>query len=319
MNIYHLETIPMSQPLVSILINNYNYAAYLREAIDSALNQTYDHVEVIVVDDGSTDNSRSIIASYGDRIQAIYQTNQGQAATFNVGFAHSRGEIICFLDADDVFYPGKAAAIAAIFQAHSEIGWCFHPLQLVQDGAAMLAAAPTTVPADVVAIHDLTDRMQRGKLAEPFAFSIPATSAMCFSRSLLQQILPMPVGEGISLNDSYVKFVALGLGPGAALNQAIAVQRIHANNAFTLKSNPLQVARIHVLLSYWMRQNFPHLTQFTNNLFATGVDLYRQVGPIAADDQQLINRYADALPWFHRIPVTMRILLYRLKSGRVAL
>ncbi len=307
----------MSQPLISILINNYNYADYLGEAIDSALNQTYGQIEVIVVDDGSTDHSRSIIERYGDRIQAIDQTNQGQAAAFNAGFARSRGEIICFLDADDVFYPGKATAIAAIFQAHPEIGWCFHPLQLVQDGTAMLAAAPTTdatVAADLVAIHDLTDRMQRGQLAEPFDFPIPATSAMCFRRSLLQQILPMPVGEGISLNDSYVKFVALGLGPGAALNQPIAVQRIHANNAFTLKSNPLQLARIHVLLSYWMRQNFPHLTQFANNLFATGVGLYRQVGPIDAADQQLINRYADDLTWFQRLQVTLRIWVYRLKS-----
>jgi serine acetyltransferase/glycosyltransferase involved in cell wall biosynthesis len=315
------QTIPMRQPLVSILINNYNYAGYLREAIDSALNQTYDQVEVIVVDDGSTDDSRSIIASYGDRIQAIYQPNQGQAAAFNAGFAHSQGEIICFLDADDVFYPDKAAVMAEIFQAHPEIGWCFHPLRLIQDGQMMLADAATTTTirsaarSDLITIHDLTARMQRGKLADPLAFPIPATSAMSFSRSLLQQIMPMPVGPGISLNDSYIKFVALGLGPGAALNQAIAVQRIHQNNAFTLKSDPRQLAKIHLLLSYWMRHNFPHLTQFTNNLFATGVILYQQVGTIDADDQLLIKRYTDRLPWFHRMLVTARILFYRFQAA----
>jgi glycosyltransferase involved in cell wall biosynthesis len=309
----------MNQPLVSILINNYNYAAYLSEAIDSALNQTYDPVEVIVVDDGSTDGSRAIIDAYGDRIKAIYQTNQGQAAAFNWGFTHSSGEVICFLDADDVFYPGKAAAMAAIFQAHPEIGWCFHPLELVQDGQAMIGTgamkpiAPIKLSA-LVNTYDLTTKMRQGKLAIPFAFPIPATSATCFRRALLKQILPMPVSEGISLNDSYVKFVALGLAPGATLNQAIAGQRIHANNAFTLKSNPRQLANIHVLLAYWMRQNFPDLTQFTNNLFAIGVSLHQQVGAIAADEQALINRYTASLRWSQRIQVGLRVLFYRLKS-----
>lgn len=62
-------------PLVSIIINNYNYGRFLREAIDSALNQTYPHVEVIVVDDGSTDGSQEIITSYGDRVIPVLKEN----------------------------------------------------------------------------------------------------------------------------------------------------------------------------------------------------------------------------------------------------
>jgi glycosyltransferase involved in cell wall biosynthesis len=89
--------------LVSIIINNYNYGHFVSEAIDSALNQTYSQIEVIVVDDGSTDNSRKIIASYEHRITSILKENGGQASALNAGFAATQGDIICFLDADDIF------------------------------------------------------------------------------------------------------------------------------------------------------------------------------------------------------------------------
>src|SRR5256886_12063249 len=100
------------RPLVSILINNYNYGRFLREAIDSALRQTYTNTEVIVVDDGSTDDSRPIIAGYGSRIVPVLKENGGQASAFNAGFAVSKGQWICFLDSDDFFAPAKAQAIA---------------------------------------------------------------------------------------------------------------------------------------------------------------------------------------------------------------
>jgi glycosyltransferase involved in cell wall biosynthesis len=102
---------PLGQPLVSILINNYNYGHFLADAIDSALAQTYPHVEVIVVDDGSTDHSRAVIANYGDKIISVLKANGGQASAFNAGFAAAQGEIICFLDADDICLPTKVAEV----------------------------------------------------------------------------------------------------------------------------------------------------------------------------------------------------------------
>ena len=83
--------------LVSVIVNNYNYGSYLSEAIDSALNQTYPNVEVIVVDDGSTDNSREIIAGYGNRIVSILKENGGQGTCFNAGFERSSGDVVVFL------------------------------------------------------------------------------------------------------------------------------------------------------------------------------------------------------------------------------
>jgi glycosyltransferase involved in cell wall biosynthesis len=311
----------VTQPLISILINNYNYADYLPDAIDSALNQTYPAVEVIVVDDGSTDHSRQVLTRYGDRIKVIYQTNQGQAAAFNHGFAASRGDIICFLDADDAFYPGKAAAIAEVFRCYPGLGWCFHPLQLVTDGQPMLAPSQTSsrLQLEQATQHALMDAMRSGKLGEPFPFTMPATSAMCFGRWLLADILPMPEGPGISLNDSYVKFAALGLSAGVALNQRWAVQRIHASNAFTLKRDPQQSAKIHLLMAYWLQRHFPQLRQFNDNLFAAALGDYRSAGMIPADEQRLIEEYIQQLSPRKQVALRCRGLFYWLKAQAVSL
>src|SRR6187455_2242851 len=85
----------------SIILANYNYERFLRESLDSALGQTYPDTEVIVVDDGSTDGSRHLIAAYRGRITAVIKENGGQASAFNAGFRVSRGDVICFMDADD--------------------------------------------------------------------------------------------------------------------------------------------------------------------------------------------------------------------------
>src|ERR1700739_203957 len=105
-----------SPSAVSIVINNYNYARFLRDAIDSALAQTYSNVEVVVVDDGSTDDSPEIIASYGSRVSAVLKPNGGQASAFNAGFAASHGEIVIFLDADDMLVPQTAEKVAQAWE-----------------------------------------------------------------------------------------------------------------------------------------------------------------------------------------------------------
>src|SRR5436190_22493314 len=91
----------MGGPLLSIIITNYDYARWLGDSISSALRQTYRPLEVIVVDDGSTDQSRALIEQFGKQVVGVYKSNGGQASAFNAGFARSRGDVILFLDADD--------------------------------------------------------------------------------------------------------------------------------------------------------------------------------------------------------------------------
>lgn len=94
-------------PLVSVIIPNFNYGRFLETTIESVLAQTYTNVEVIVIDDGSTDNSRLILDSYGSKIKTLFQSNQGQAVARNSGIAFSKGELIALLDADDYWEPTK--------------------------------------------------------------------------------------------------------------------------------------------------------------------------------------------------------------------
>ena len=101
--------------LASILITSYNYEKFLPRAIDSALQQTYPVKEVIVVDDGSEDNSQHIIKSYGDQIIPVFQENKGVSSATNAGFLASQGEIIFFLDADDIFFPHKVETVVNYF------------------------------------------------------------------------------------------------------------------------------------------------------------------------------------------------------------
>lgn len=107
---------------VSVVIPTYNHARFLAQAIESALGQTLRPFEVIVVDDGSTDDSARILSRYADRIQVIRQTNQGVATARNAGAAVASGDLLAFLDADDVWLPGKLEKQAQRFQADPELG-----------------------------------------------------------------------------------------------------------------------------------------------------------------------------------------------------
>ena len=96
-------------PLVSIIIPVYNGSNYMREAIDSALAQTYENIEILVVNDGSSDRGRTeaIAKEYGDKIRYIYKENGGVSSALNVGIRHMRGEYFSWLSHDDVYTPDK--------------------------------------------------------------------------------------------------------------------------------------------------------------------------------------------------------------------
>ncbi len=102
---------------VDIVIDNYNYGPSSRAAIESALAQTHEPVKVIVVDDGSSDGSRELLGDYADQVEVVLKENGGQASAINAGFEHCRGDVVIFLDADDLLDPGAAARVAAAFAA----------------------------------------------------------------------------------------------------------------------------------------------------------------------------------------------------------
>jgi glycosyltransferase involved in cell wall biosynthesis len=113
------------RPLVSVVVPAYNCARYVAEALRSALEQQYNPVEIIVVNDGSTDDTPEVIRTFGDRITLINQSNAGAAAARNAAIEKARGDYIAFLDSDDLWLPGKLAAQVSYLEAHPEIGMVY--------------------------------------------------------------------------------------------------------------------------------------------------------------------------------------------------
>jgi glycosyltransferase involved in cell wall biosynthesis len=96
-----------NKPLVSVIIPTYNRGWIVQEAIDSVLDQDFRDFELIVVDDGSDDNTREILRAYGKTITVLHQSNRGVSAARNRGIAEAAGRLIAFLDSDDLWLPGK--------------------------------------------------------------------------------------------------------------------------------------------------------------------------------------------------------------------
>jgi glycosyltransferase involved in cell wall biosynthesis len=140
----------MGSPLVSVIIPAYNHAHYLPGAIQSVLDQTYQDFEILVVDDGSTDNTHEVVQRYADsRIRYIYQENRGLAASRNTGLRGARGDYVAFLDADDMFLPGKLAVQVAWFEAHPSCGMVLSGYYIVNEqGQRIRTCTPwTSIPA----------------------------------------------------------------------------------------------------------------------------------------------------------------------------
>jgi len=253
----------MPKPFVSVVINNFNYGRFVAEAIGSALRQTYDRIEIIVVDDGSTDDSRAVIEGFGKEIITIFKPNEGQASAFNAGFARSSGEVICFLDADDLYLPNKVERIADTY-ADADVDWCFHPLQSVD-----ALARPIPGPFDIrysTGRYDFRSEYNRGKPV----FWAPPTSGLTFRRALLEKLLPMPRHIRIT-SDNYLTFSTPAFSPGFYISKCLSLQRIHGANAYTAKEDPVYKATVQMSIARGMHDALPQLTPLANRLFANAV------------------------------------------------
>jgi glycosyltransferase involved in cell wall biosynthesis len=262
-----LSTRTGSQPLVSILINNYNYGWVLRSAIESALAQSYRNFEVVVVDDGSTDDSAEVIRSFGSKIRSVFQPNQGQASAFNRGFRESRGEIICLLDADDEFYPHKLERVVRVFNDLPEAGWSFHGLNYWDTAAGEMVFEDKS---PVSYLCDLREKTRRGLVPH-----IPvSTSAMSFRREVLDQLLPMPQEIGIAA-DNYLKFAATGLSKGYFRRDCLAFLRIHHSNSYTMRTDRDQMkAWTRILTAWYLNERWPAFRPIANKMIATGLSYF---------------------------------------------
>lgn len=130
-------------PLVSIITPSFNQAAFLEETIQSVLSQDYPNLEYLIVDGGSTDGSREIIARYQERLAWwVSERDQGQTDAINKGFARARGEILAWLNSDDTYLPGALSAAVASFQEHPEVGMVYGDANLIDAGGQVIGKFP---------------------------------------------------------------------------------------------------------------------------------------------------------------------------------
>ncbi len=214
-----------SSSLVSIVINNYNYEDFLCTAVDSALEQTYHHVEVLVVDDCSTDNSRSIIESYGDRIKPIlHKTNGKQGAAFNSGFANSQGDIILFLDADDYLYPYAVEQIVRFWKP--ELSKIHYRLDVVDaNNQPREFSYPQGSPLDAGDVYQ--------SVIELGTYTGVPTSGNAISRRALEKVMPIPT-EYNTVSDDYLSVLIPLHGKVAAIEKPLGAYRIHTSNQWAM-------------------------------------------------------------------------------------
>ena len=161
--------------IVSVVIPTFNHAAFLPAAIKSALDQDFADLEIIVVDDGSTDETRAIAAGYGDRVQYLWQENAGLSAARNAGIRAARGQFVALLDADDVWLPDFLSTVMGRWRDDPGLGAVYTGFYSIdQEGHRLPQVSTSTVPAE-----ELYDRLLDGEFFVPSAV---VTRRDCFDR-----------------------------------------------------------------------------------------------------------------------------------------
>ena len=219
----------MRPPVVDIVVDNFNYGRFLGAAIESALAQTHPRTRVTVVDDGSSDDSLAVARSYGDQIRLIAKVNGGQASALNAGAAATNGDLMAFLDADDLLCPDFAAAAVDALGAHADaVKVAFRANVIDAVGTPTGRVEPS--PHLPLAHGDL----RAATLANAFDLVWPPLSAHVFRRSALTQVLPIPEDEFRTLADWYLAHATSLLGRVIALERPGARYRLHGANAYLL-------------------------------------------------------------------------------------
>ena len=325
-------------PLLSIIVGNHNYERFVTAAVDSALGQTYANVEVIVVDDGSTDGSRALLEPYRDRVRLVFKENGGPTSTIHTGWGSAHGDIVMFLDADDMLFADAAEKIVAAWRP--DIVKVQFPLTVIDaDGRAQ-----GFVPA---AIRPLDEREIDRLVRRCGIYPTPPTSGNAYARRFLAELLPLDaerfvygvdgalnavaplygsvISLGISLGyyrvhgrnmwagapldaDRFLAYIAVGRDEGNFLREHAVKRGIQLSNA-----DPLDHSLVFLERRLTLKKLVPsHPEARTDNILHLSVSAYRCVGVY----ERGVLRSAATLVWFFATALAPRRLAIRLLAYR---
>ncbi len=208
--------------LVSVIVCNYNYDRYLAEAIKSVLSQSYKDLQVVVVDDGSTDNSRQILESIEDsRLQAIYQNNSGQAAAFNSAYKECVGEYVAFLDSDDYWFERKLEFSIPAFEP-GNVSLVQHNLEIVGPDSQPIGGIHPNIEAGRKSIRETYFK-------ENHTGFFSATSGMICRKADLDEIFPIDEAWKICADVAFSRPLPI-FGEVVTLEDILGAYRVHGDN-----------------------------------------------------------------------------------------
>jgi glycosyltransferase involved in cell wall biosynthesis len=213
------------RPVISVLIDTYNYGQFIEQAVESVLAQDSPAatLEVLVVDDGSTDDTSERLEKLSDRIRYLRKPNGGQASAFNFGFRESRGEFIALLDADDYWLPGKLRRVVEEFERNPAAGMVHHRLMELDMRTGAFGQRPFSGLSGDFSVS----------VKSILSFGPSPTSSLTFRRPVLEKILPVP--DAITFQaDGYIQGIAPFVAPIVGIDEALAVYRYHGANLYYL-------------------------------------------------------------------------------------
>jgi glycosyltransferase involved in cell wall biosynthesis len=237
---------------VSVLIDTYNHERFIERAITSVLEQDIpmDDVEILVVDDGSTDRTPEIARRFEPRVRVLRKPNGGQASAFNLGFAQLTGEIVALLDGDDWWEKQKLRQVLETFRAEPEIGAVGNGLYEVDAEGKTLRDLVPDFP------HRFYFRAPKQGIQFRSLISFLGTSRLALRRSVLERMLPVPEDLVIEA-DEYLATFAVAISGARILNQPLTNYRYHSGNLYQYGKFDLEKARRKSKVLRCIAQEFP--------------------------------------------------------------
>jgi glycosyltransferase involved in cell wall biosynthesis len=291
---------------VDVVVNNHDYGRYLAAAIDSALAQTYPRVHVICVDDGSTDDSREVLRGYEGRVEAVLKENGGQASALNAGLERCTGEVVMFLDADDLLHPEAVARAVAALAAEPAAAKAQMRMEVID-----ATGAPTGETKPPPRWPMPTGDLRAAELAYPYDLAWLPTSAYAFRRATLAPILPIPEDVYRIGADWHLVHLSTLLGTVATIEEPSCSYRVHGANNYEPNAARVDLDQIRASIGYGQRTS-SDLLRLADEV---GLPHPRRILSIGDLSRRMISLRLD--PERHPVPGDTRPGLIRDSIGAV--